>query len=1140
MRLLACLLALVALGAAPPAHPTPDQRRLVAERNAHMTRANEAHAARDRAALASHLGGVLAVERRLFGEAHARTLQTRRNLSGLHADAGRWDDAICQRREIVAGARALYGRDHWRVADAVVALAEARAAASRPEKARRDLADATRLHEDAERLHEKGKYDDGAEAAARCLALREAALGPMHVDVAEALNDLAALHHARGDDAQAIPLLRRALSIRERVLGPDHPLTVTLLNNLGLSLQFRGEYAAAARLLEAALPRIARLRGPRHPETLNAVNNLGMLVREMGDPARALRMFRRLVPAVREEMGPRSAFLATALTGMGEALMSSARFREAYTPLLAAARLRKDLLGPKHPHYAASVRLLGVCCREMGDYRQALLYYQYAVATTKRTLGERHPLHAQALQGLAVLYTEMGDDKAALPLFRRVADLEKDGGRASGPLRYNALNSLGLSVARTGDLKEAVGLLTEALALARKTHGERHPAYANCLNNLAVTLTAAGDPRGGAKVFAQALAIFTPAVGEHHPDTLAARMNLLQTRLIFSVVPSADFKRLAAFMAEAQGREAPQRARCLRLLALRLRREGRPLEALAAADEAARLTRRSLDNASETQSERQQLAVLNDAGMALDMRLSMPERDGGRSYAHVLAWKGAVFEGERRRRVLRQLVTSSDPDAARIASELEGVNARLAALALRPDARRRAAELAELSEAKDYLEGTLAGLTTQNLLSPPAPEADAVAAALPRGAVLFDFLVYLHAPEKGEHRREVAVWVTRPGRRTLRLALGRAEPVEAAITAWRKELVSGGGAAEAAAVTRLVWAPLAAYAAGAETVLISPDGALARLPWAALPGRKKGTFLLEDVALAVVPVPAALAGKPGGRAAKPSLLAVGGVKFDGPRGAGDGRWAPLPATRPEADTAAAQFASAFPAAPVTRLSDDSAGKGAVREALAGRSHLHLATHGYFAGADTRSAFDVRGEGRGIAGDVIAGFHPGLLSGLVLAGANSPSETDDGVLTATELAGLDLSHVQLAVLSACETGLGKEAGGEGLLGLQRAFAVAGCRGVVSSLWSVHDAATCVLMERFYHHLWKGKLARHEALRRAQIDVLRNPGWVSEREKKLVAELGTTRGIRTSAKPLPDKATRSPAAWWAAWQLSGDWR
>ena len=86
-------------------------------------------------------------------------------------------------------------------------------------------------------------------------------------------------------------------------------------------------------------------------------------------------------------------------------------------------------------------------------------------------------------------------------------------------------------------------------------------------------------------------------------------------------------------------------------------------------------------------------------------------------------------------------------------------------------------------------------------------------------------------------------------------------------------------------------------------------------------------------------------------------------------------------------------------------------------------------------------------------------------------------------------------LELAVLSACETGLGAFGGGEGVYGLQRAFHVAGCRNVVASLWKVDDAATEALMALFYANLWEKKLDPAEALRQAQLTMYRHPTAVS---------------------------------------------
>jgi CHAT domain-containing protein len=154
-----------------------------------------------------------------------------------------------------------------------------------------------------------------------------------------------------------------------------------------------------------------------------------------------------------------------------------------------------------------------------------------------------------------------------------------------------------------------------------------------------------------------------------------------------------------------------------------------------------------------------------------------------------------------------------------------------------------------------------------------------------------------------------------------------------------------------------------------------------------------------------------------------------------------------------------------------------------------------------------------------------------------------AEKDDGgILTAEAIAGLDLDGLELAVLSACDTGLGESGGGEGVFGLQRAFHLAGARTVVASLWKIDDAATQALMAEFYRNLWESKLPKLEALRRAQLAMLlhydakagrlRAPGAAVPVDP---AELAAARQkLRTSGRPP------LPALYWAGFVLSGDWR
>jgi CHAT domain-containing protein len=120
-------------------------------------------------------------------------------------------------------------------------------------------------------------------------------------------------------------------------------------------------------------------------------------------------------------------------------------------------------------------------------------------------------------------------------------------------------------------------------------------------------------------------------------------------------------------------------------------------------------------------------------------------------------------------------------------------------------------------------------------------------------------------------------------------------------------------------------------------------------------------------------------------------------------------------------------------------------------------------------------------------------HP-LLSGLAFSLINKNGVPQDGFLRMHEIYNLRLP-ADLVVLSACQTALGEEIKGEGLVGLTRGFMHAGAQRVVASLWQVDDVATADLMQRFYRGMLKENLRPAAALRAAQIEMSKSPRWSS---------------------------------------------
>lgn len=158
--------------------------------------------------------------------------------------------------------------------------------------------------------------------------------------------------------------------------------------------------------------------------------------------------------------------------------------------------------------------------------------------------------------------------------------------------------------------------------------------------------------------------------------------------------------------------------------------------------------------------------------------------------------------------------------------------------------------------------------------------------------------------------------------------------------------------------------------------------------------------------------------------------------------------------------------------------------------------MHIATHGFF--LEDVEISSPSGSSRGLILESDFGIQPQpfvpvenplLRSGIALAGANiRQSGTEDGIMTAEEIANLNLAGTKLVILSACETGVGKVNIGEGVYGLRRALSLAGSESQVTSLWKVDDSSTKDLMIDYYQRVLNNQDGRSEALRQTQLKML----------------------------------------------------
>jgi tetratricopeptide (TPR) repeat protein/CHAT domain-containing protein len=1093
----------------------------------------------------------IAIERDVFGNKHDDVADSLAQQADIHEQREDFTTARKMRDEVLEIRIQLHADTDWRVADARRALADLERLSRLDAGSRQRLRRASAMAKQGEFLCQQGQYQQALTLARPALEIQRQILGEEHPVYATSLNNLAFLYQSMSDYRKALPTQERGRELRKKLLGEEHPDYAATLNNLAELYREMGDYPKALPLCERARDLHKKLYGEEHPAYVTSLNNLGSVYDDMGDYAKAMALYEQ------------------------------------------ARELCKKLHGEEHPSYARSLHNLGGLYREMGDYAKALRLYTRALELHKKLHGEEHPHYALSLNSLAGLYRAMGDYSNALPLYERARELRKKLHGEEHPAYGITLNDMAGLYLAMENYPKALALLERAHELTKKLYGEEHPHYAASLNNLAELYRAMGDYPKALPLFERAGELTKKLEGEEHPHYAICLINLAGLYQATCDYPKALrlYGRARDLNKELLGQEHPHYALSLTHLAWLYYAMGNPEQAGELGRQALQVEQHFLDKTFTAQSDRQRLNLLGQHRGSLDLYFSVAPGAGtpaAQAYESVMAWKGALASRHADERVARD-----QPVLKPLVERLRMIKAGLTHLARttpvtaeqQADWRKR---FDELDADKEKLEAELAhgSEAFRRFRELRHATVHQVSAALPPGAALVDFLQFTHAtpsPErKGAFKFEsrLLAFVLVAGREPTLEFLGSVEPVEKALQSWHRpvQTVPPGRIEEDAAheLAHRVWQPLEKHLTGVKIVLIAPDGPMCGLPFGALPGSKPGSFLIEENSIGYVTsgrhlLELAIAESPAGR----GLLAVGGLVYGSPPDSPPSPslpahlrkslWHELAGTQLEAERVAQTFRVAFPGESAPRLlNGEKPDADFLRRELtpvigAPRwRYVHLATHGYFEPPppDTRRKAREDWEGFLMSSREFPTYYrnPLLSSGLVVAGANH--FPDKGILTAEEVADLDLRGVELAVLSACETGLGPVAGGEGVLGLQRAFQAAEARTLITSLWSVNDAATSVLMEEFYVNLWQKKLPKLEALRQAQLTVLRHPERVEQRSRELrdvLVKRGVSeaqlaqRGLGQQPVALPEGGRiepgtprRSPPAWWAAFVLSGDVR
>jgi CHAT domain-containing protein/tetratricopeptide (TPR) repeat protein len=960
---------------------------------------------------------------------------------------------------------------------------------------------------------DQARHADAEPLLKRALAINEKILGPGHFQTASSLANLGRLYSAQGRYGEAEPLYKRAAAINEKALGPDHPDVGGMLNDLAELYRTEGRYTEAEPLFKRALAIAEKALGPDQPIVSSALNELAELYRFQGRYADAEPLYKRAIAIAEKATGPDQVEVGAPLNNLANLYYLQGRYGEAEPLLKRALTITEKALGPDHPDVTGPLSGLAVLYASQGRYAEAEPLMKRALAITEKALDADNPYVGTMLDNLAVLYVLQGRyAEAEAPMKRALAIAE----RALGPDHPDVgrdLNDLALLYQAQGRLAEAEPLYQRALNVREKALGSDSLEVIGTLMYVATLYSSQGD-------WARATDFARRGTAALAARTLRGTQNVGQT--MTGKIKSEDIGFSQAFFlaVKAASRLASEHPNDTNL-----QREMFLTAQWAQSSEAA-----------ESLSQMAARGAKGDARLAAlirerqDLVLEWQRRDQVRSYAVAQAPDKRNREAEAenvarlsaidaRIAIIDKELAENFPDYAALASPaplpVEAVQAQLGAdeaLVLFLDTPEQKPMVKEIPEETFiWVVTKTAARRVRSELGTPAltREIAVLRCGLDYQGAWFDDKDTWNGSRCNDLLKATYTQADHDVfRKPLPFDLARAHELYKALFGQIKDLIKD------------------------ERLLIVPSGPLTQLPFQvlvteppkfALPSSvsdyRDVAWLARNHSITVLPAVSSLnalrelakeshASEPyigfgdpvlDGEPAKhpsdteraklarekqcdptlrqrvASLLGLRGGSRAMTRSNGgiadvaDIRsWAPLPETADEL----CDVAHNLGVDPTTHLylgamaTETKIKQLSESGALTKYKIVHFATHG------------------AVAGDVSPASEPGL----ILTPPDQASETDDGYLSASEIAGLKLD-ADWVILSACNTAAAEAKGAEALSGLARAFFYAGARSLLVSHWEVASGPTVRLITKAIAELKANpKIGRAEALRRSMLSMI----------------------------------------------------
>jgi len=961
------------------------------------------------------------------------------------------------------------------------------------------------LHASAWRRADPSKRAEAKAEAGEALALKIELAGEKHPSVARSWDDMGLFHELMAEGDEARKAYRRALEIGREALGPeDSFLSLPLIHLASMAYFGEADLPRALSLLEEARLIQEKTLPAEHPDVATRLLTLGLIRQDTGDYEAAHDCLCQSLAIREKSQRPDHPFIASDHKWLGRLLARLGDFPGARRHNERALEIELANHGPDHLFYSHALAGLASLYEGMGDLNRAEQLFRQALEIDTKNLGESDPQVLETTRRLAIVLRDRGDYEAAGELFAQVLEHLTGDDRVMIESRVQLHNRYGSVLFLLGRKDEAEASIRRSLRLAEENLGPDHPYTRTALLNLASLLFALGEVEESDWLFRQALSGYEEIPGSNVAYRL---IGLTEHAMVLAALGRHEEALRSALLAQSLAMDHLQRNAGFLESSLALKFAA---SSVAGLHTAVAITTAGQTHIPQVEVERAAEAIVRSRALVLD-------------------------ELATRARFVQE---TSDPAIADRHRNLQAASLRLADLTA-GGAATDSADLAEAAKAKELAERRLAeasqGFRRQRQ---PLVGLERIRASLPADSALvayhrfFDYSLSRYGEDDGRCDSYLALVLAGRDEPARIIDIGTAEEIDRLVLDWREELVNGIVAdipdlglddtyrQAGIALREKIWDSLRPHLGEASTVFLVPDSDLHLVSFAALPSGGERYLVEEGPAIHYLSAERELAvwadDEPIESTAT-DLLLIGDPDF----GTADDQDSNEPENRPDANELLIRYAglqfsqlpgtaeeirrvealmaardddSAAEPPTVLTLTGEQATEAAFKKRAPGCRMLHLATHAFFIEPEDREG-DVAREPQRIQTGLRAfnlarpDENPLLRAGLALAGANRRGAAgESGILTAEEIVSLDLGRVELAVLSACDTGLGTVQSGEGVFGLRRAFRLAGVDTVINSLWPVEDVTTSQWMGEFYRSRFKDRQPIVEAVRRANLDIL----------------------------------------------------